>query len=73
MVKATTGSEQASTTSETTRRGYEQLVARTDRYTITADRAWAVEGSGSYGAGFCSHLLAAGEQVVVMAITEIHS
>ena len=41
-----------------------QLVVWADRYTDTATRAWAVEGSGSYGAGLCSHLLAAGEQVV---------
>ena len=64
VVKATTGGEQASAKFETTRRGYEQLVAWAGGYTDATTRAWAVEGAGSYGAGVCSHLLAAGEQVV---------
>ena len=64
VVDATTGGEQASATFETTRSGYEQLVVWADRYTNAAARAWAVEGAGSYGAGVCSHLVDAGEQVV---------
>ena len=64
VVKASTGGEQASAAFATTRSGYEQLVGWADRYTNAAARAWAVEGTGSYGAGVCSHLLASGEQVV---------
>ena len=64
VVDATTDGEQASVTFETTRRGYEQLLVWADRHSVAPDRVWAVEGTGSYGAGVCAHLLAAGEEVV---------
>ena len=49
LVDASTGGASASAAFETTRRGYERLVAWADRATAPTRRAWAVEGSGSYG------------------------
>ena len=64
LVEASTGGELATATFETTRRGYGELVAWADRATTAALRAWAVEGSGSYGSGACAHLGAVGEWVI---------
>ena len=64
LVEASTGGELATEAFETTRGGYERLVAWADRHTSRESRAWAVEGSGSYGSGACAHLSAAGEQVI---------
>ena len=64
LVEASTGGELATAAFETTRGGYERLVAWADRHTSRESRAWAVEGSGSYGSGACAHLGAAGEQVI---------
>ena len=64
LVEASTGGELATEAFETTRGGYERLVAWADRHTSRESRAWAVEGSGSYGSGACAHLGAAGEQVI---------
>ena len=64
VVEATGGAELATAGFETTRRGYEELVAWADRCTPATARAWAVEGTGSYGAGVARHLAAAGELVV---------
>ena len=64
LVEASTGGELATAAFETTRGGYERLVAWADRHTSPESRAWAVEGSGSYGSGACAHLSAAGEQVI---------
>ena len=63
-MEASTGGELATEAFETTRGGYERLVAWADRHTSRESRAWAVEGSGSYGSGACAHLGAAGEQVI---------
>ena len=46
-----------------TRRGYQDAVDHADRYAPGA-RVWAVEGSGSYGAGLAMFLAARGERVV---------
>ena len=51
LVEASTGGELATAAFETTRGGYERLVAWADRHTSPESRAWAVEGSGSYGSG----------------------
>ena len=64
LVEASTGGELATEAFETTRGGYERLVAWADRHTSRESRAWAVEGSGSYGSGACAPLGAAGEQVI---------
>ena len=64
LVEASTGGELATEAFETTRGGYERLVAWADRHTSRESRAWAVEGSGSYGSGACAHLSAAREQVI---------
>ena len=64
LVEASTGAASATATFETTRRGYERLVAWADQATSSPLRAWAVEGSGSYGAGACAHLAAGGEWVI---------
>ena len=64
LVEASTGGEPATEAFETTRGGYERLVAWADRHTSRESRAWAVEGSGSYGSRACAHLGAAGEQVI---------
>ena len=64
LVEASTGGELATAAFETTRGGYERLVAWADRHTSPESRAWAVEGSGSYGSGACAHLGAAREQVI---------
>ena len=59
---ATTG-EQATAVFATTRRGYDQLLVWANQHT-PARRAWAVEGTGSYGAGVASHLTSQDERVV---------
>ena len=64
LVEASTGGELATEAFETTRGGYERLVAWADRHTSRESRAWAVEGSGSYGSGACAHLGAARELVI---------
>ena len=64
LVEASTGGELATEAFETTRGGYERLVAWADRHTSRESRAPAVEGSGSYGSGACAHLGAAREQVI---------
>ena len=56
LVDASTGGELATEAFETTRGGYQRLVAWADRHTSRESRAWAVEGSGSYGSGACAHL-----------------
>ena len=60
---ATTG-EQASAVFETTQKGYDRLVKWADEHTQATDRAWSVEGTGSYGAGVAAYLTARREWVV---------
>ena len=64
LVEASTGGELATEAFETTRGGYERLVACADRHTSPESRAWAVEGSLSYGSRACAHPIAAREQVI---------
>ena len=56
---ATTG-EQAAAVFETTQKGYGRLVKWADEHTQATDRAWSVEGAGSYGAGVTAYLTASG-------------
>ena len=63
VVDASTTRELASTRFGTTRVGYAQLLEWANQYTSTVERAWMVEGAGSYGAGAASYLSAAGELV----------
>ena len=42
--------------------GYESALARCRKLAVGA-RLWALEGTGSYGAGLARHLAAAGESV----------
>jgi transposase len=44
--------------------GYEALVDLVDQHAPVTDRAWAVEGTGSYGAGLAEFLAARGEWVI---------
>jgi transposase len=44
--------------------GYQALVDLADTYGEPGQRAWAIEGTGSYGAGLCQHLVARGEWVI---------
>ena len=59
---ATTG-EQASAVFSTTQAGYDRLLEWANRHTTASDRAWSVEGTGSYGAGVTAYLTAGGELV----------
>ena len=59
---ATTG-EMTSARFGTTRLGYSQLLEWINQHT-SAERAWVVEGTGSYGAGVTDCLSEAGEWVI---------
>ena len=48
---------------ETTQKGYDRLVEWADEHTQATDRAWSVEGTGSYGAGVAAYLIARDEWV----------
>ena len=60
---ATTG-EMTSARFGTTRMGYSQLLEWINQHTSAVERAWVVEGTGSYGAGVTDYLSAAGEWVI---------
>lgn len=64
VVKAITSGEEASETVPANRDGYESLVELADSYADPSDRAWAIEGTGSYGAGLAEFLSARGEWVI---------
>ena len=49
LVEASTGGELATAAFETTRGGYERLVAWADRHTSRESRAWAVEARAATG------------------------
>ena len=44
--------------------GYEALVEFADLHSSATDRAWAIEGTGSYGAGLAQFLTTRGEWVL---------
>lgn len=62
VVMASTGAEVDHATVTTDPDGYSALVAMADGH--SGLRAWAIEGTGSYGAGLKRHLEAAGEWVI---------
>ena len=64
VVAAVTRAEVAVGVFETTQAGYRRLVAWANQHSRPGDRAFCVEGAGSYGAGVASHLISAGEVVV---------
>lgn len=57
------GAVLASTDSPANARGYQQLLDFARQH-IPGRRCWALEGTGSYGAGLAAFLDAAGESVV---------
>ncbi len=62
VVAATTGAVIETITASTDPDGYAELVEMADRH--AALRVWAIEGTGTYGAGLTRHLQAAGEEVL---------
>ena len=63
VVDASTTGELASARFGTTSGGYAQMLEWANQHT-SAERAWAVEGAGSYGTGAATYLGAAGEWVI---------
>ena len=63
VVDASTTAELASARFGTTSGGYAQMLEWANQHT-SAERAWAVEGAGSYGTGAATYLGAAGEWVI---------
>jgi hypothetical protein len=62
VVAATTGAVVETVTVSTDLGGYDELVELADRH--AGLRAWAIEGTGTYGAGLTRHLRGAGEEVL---------
>ena len=44
--------------------GYDEAIAWADTHTVASERAWAVEGTASYGRGVTAALSNAGEWVI---------
>ena len=63
VVDASTTGELASARFGTTSGGYAQMLEWANQHT-SAERAWVVEGAGSYGTGAATYLGAAGEWVI---------
>ena len=64
VLAAGTGAVLARDTVPATPAGYEAIVDLADQHSEPTDRAWAIEGTGSYGAGLTGHLGAGGEWVI---------
>jgi transposase len=64
VVEAVTGAVEAVETAAATRAGYEELVEFADLRSGAGERAWAIEGTGSYGAGLTAFLHGRGEWVI---------
>jgi transposase len=62
VVTAVTGAALETVTVRTDVNGYQQLVELADRHGDA--RVWAIEGTGTYGAGLTRHLHARGERVL---------
>lgn len=60
---APSGAEMQSLTIPTTKKGYEQLVALVEAWPQQR-RAWAIEGTSSYGTGLCRALRRLGERII---------
>jgi len=63
VVTAPTGAVVAGASAPTNVRGYRELV-RVAQQHAPGRRAWAIEGTGSFGAGLCRYLQARGETVL---------
>lgn len=63
-VEAATRAELALIEVPTTRDGFEELLEFAEVYSLPEDRAWAIEGTGSYGAGLAEFLSQRGELVI---------
>ena len=64
VVSVTTQGELASATFPATRRGYGQALRWAKTFTVDERRAWAIESTGSYGAGLAATLAEKGEFVI---------
>lgn len=64
VVTAATGGVERTETVFAGRDGYEALVELVDGYADATDRVWAIEGTGSYGAGLATFLSQRGEWVI---------
>src|SRR5690348_17146220 len=64
VVTAVTGGVDHTEAVHANRDGYEALVELADRYSGPDERAWAIEGTGSYGAGLAEFLTQRGEFVI---------
>ena len=64
IVNTSTTGELASARFGTTRVGYTQLLEWANRHTQATERAWVVEGAGSYGAGAAGYLTDCDEWVI---------
>jgi len=68
VVTAPAGAVVAGTAAATNARGYRELLRVADRH-APGRRAWAIEGTGSYGVGFVRYLAARGETVLELSRT----
>jgi transposase len=68
VVTAPAGAVVAGTAAPTNTRGYRELLRVADRH-APGRRAWAIEGTGSYGAGLVRYLAARGETVLELSRT----
>lgn len=64
VVCSATGGQVAVQTLRADRAGYQGLLEWADEHTAGGNRAWAIEGTGSYGRGLLRVLAAAGEWVI---------
>jgi transposase len=64
VVSVGTQGELASKTFPATRRGYGQALRWAKTFTVDERRAWAIESTGSYGAGLAATLAEKGEFVI---------
>lgn len=67
VLAAVTGAVLDTVTVTVSTGGYEELVELADTHCSATERAWSIEGTGSYGAGLCSFLQARGELVHELA------
>jgi transposase len=69
VVAAPAGAVVAGTSAPADGRGYRELLRVAERY-APGRRAWAIEGTGSYGAGLARYLRARGESVLEVSRTQ---
>lgn len=64
VLNAATGGVCGKDTVVSNRDGYRCLVELADEYAAAGERVWAIEGTGSYGAGLAAFLIGLGEWVI---------